>query len=238
MILSLQNLTLGYKKDKPLVRDINIKASGGDFIALVGRNGTGKSTLLRSLAGLAHPAAGNILLDGRSLFEMRPTQRAQHISFVSTENIRVAHLRVWDIVALGRAPYSSWSGALSDDDNAIVAKSIEEVGMSTFTDINVDRLSDGERGRVMIARAIAQQSDIILLDEPTAFLDLPNRYHIMELLKSLAHNANKLVILSTHELGMAQELADQLWVIAGESIECGTPLQMENSTALRSIMRI
>lgn len=237
MNLILNDVSLGFGR-KVLASDINVVARGGEFIGLLGRNGTGKSTLLRSLSGLVRPLGGEILLDNNNLFDMRATQRAQRIAFVSTESVRVAHLKVWDVVAFGRSPYSSWSGALSDTDSQIVMQALEKVGMSDFKDVDVDRLSDGERGRVMIARALAQECDVILLDEPTAFLDLPNRYHIMELLRDLAHNERKIILLSTHELNLAVEMTDTLWILDNKQLTCGNVAEMSQSTALANIMRL
>lgn len=237
MELNLKNVSLGFS-DRELVRDVNIEVSGGQFVGLLGRNGTGKSTLLRSLAGLVKPKGGEIFVDGKNLFEMKSVQRARLVAFVSTESVRVAHLKVWDVVAFGRSPYSSWSGALSDEDNRMVIEALEKVGMLDFKNKDVDTLSDGERGRVMIARALAQECGILLLDEPTAFLDLPNRYHIMELLRNLAHTQGKLIVLSTHELNLAVEMADSLWILDNHRLACGPVDEMATSQALSNTMKL
>jgi iron complex transport system ATP-binding protein len=194
----------------------------GEFTALVGRNGTGKSTLLRTIAGLTRPLAGEIVVDGRPLSEMTTREIASRISFVSTEEVRVTNLKVADVVGLGRAPYTNWIGSLGHDDRQKVRESLALVGMTGFSHKAMDTLSDGERQRVMIARALAQDTPIILLDEPTAYLDLPNRYEICLLLRELAHTQGKSIIFSTHDLSIALELCDTLALIEGGRFFYGT----------------
>lgn len=220
-IVELRRLTIGYGS-RVLLKEANVGFGWGEFTALIGRNGTGKSTLLRTIAGLAKPLAGEVVVDGQQMALMPSRNRASKISFVSTEEVRVANLRVSDIVGLGRAPYTDWIGKLTDHDRRIVRRSLELVQMEAFADKGVDTLSDGERQRVMIARALAQDTPIILLDEPTAFLDLPNRYQICLLLRELAHKEKKSIIFSTHDLSVALELCDTMAVMEGESIGYGT----------------
>lgn len=234
-MLRVDNLTVGYKGNT-LLSSLNFDQSGGELIALIGRNGSGKSTLLRTIVGLLKPYKGDVFVDGLSIVEIKSNLRAQIIAYVSTENVRVAHLRVWDVVAMGRAPYNSFTGALSEGDKNIVLEAINKVGMQDFLEINIDRLSDGERQRVMIARALAQQSKMIILDEPTAFLDLPNRLHIMKLLKELAREG-KLIILSTHELNLAAEVADKLWVVHNNELIRGDVNDINVKNALDSMMK-
>lgn len=212
--MELEDLTLGYG-ERILFENASIGFGWGEFTALIGRNGTGKSTLLRTIAGLARPISGRIRVEGRYLDKMSPRERASAIGFVSTEDVRVANLKVSDVVGLGRAPYTNWLGSLTDTDREVVHRSLELVGMTSFADAAVDRLSDGERQRVMIARALAQDTPIILLDEPTAFLDLPNRYQICLLLRELAHKEKKSIVFSTHDLSVALELCDNIAMIEG-----------------------
>lgn len=219
--IQLHGLTLGYG-DRILFRDADIGFGWGEFSALIGRNGTGKSTLLRTIAGLARPMEGYITLDGQRVGSISPRELASKISFVSTDEVRVANMRVEDIVSLGRAPYTNWIGSLSDDDRAIVHRSLALVGMESFASKGIDRLSDGERQRVMIARALAQDTPIILLDEPTAFLDLPNKYEICLLLRELAHKEGKSIIFSTHDLSVALELCDTIAMIHDNHFSYGT----------------
>ncbi|MEG1607655.1 MAG: ABC transporter ATP-binding protein [Mucinivorans sp.] len=235
-MLEINALSLGYKDGPPLVVDINAKGHGGELIALVGRNGSGKSTLLRSLAGLVRPRAGQILVDGEDIFAMSSSARARKVAYVSTEAVRVAHLRVWDVVAMGRAPYMGWSGALSPGDTKAVEQALDQVQMSSFAKVPLMRLSDGERQRVMVARAMAQETPMVLLDEPTAFLDLPNRMSTTKLLYHLAHKTGKMILFSTHELHLAMELSDLLWIIAQGVLHTGTPHSFEGSEALDKVM--
>lgn len=180
--------------------------------ALTGRNGAGKSTLLRAVAGLGKISSGEIIIDGKASFA-NPMERAKSIAFVNTERIRVANMRCRELVGLGRAPYTDWAGRLGRHDREIVEEALATVGMGEYADRTLDSMSDGECQRVMIARALAQDTPNILLDEPTSFLDIPNRYQLMELLGLLAHEKGKTVILSTHELNIALSTADNIALI-------------------------
>ena len=219
--IELHGLTLGYG-DRVLFEGADIGFGWGEFTALIGRNGTGKSTLLRAIAGLGKPLSGGIVVDGRRLEDMTAREIASKISFVSTEEVRITNLKVADVVGLGRAPYTNWIGTLAKGDRAKVRESLELVGMAAFAHKAMDTLSDGERQRVMIARALAQDTPIILLDEPTAYLDLPNRYEICLLLRQLAHTQGKSIIFSTHDLNIALELCDTMAMIEGGRFYYGT----------------
>ena len=219
--IELHSLSLGYD-DRILFENANIGFGWGEFTALLGRNGTGKSTLLRTIAALAKPVAGYITVDGKRLEEMTRIEIAAKISFVSTDEVRIANLKVSDVVALGRAPYTNWIGSLTPEDRRMVEHSLELVGMSSFSSKSMDTLSDGERQRVMIARALAQDTPIILLDEPTAFLDLPNKYEICLLLRELAHKQGKSIIFSTHDLSIALELCDTIALTDSGNFYYGT----------------
>lgn len=235
MALEIKDITLGYKGGKTLVTDLSLRAPEGELIALLGRNGVGKSTLLRVLAGVRLPLAGTVVLDGHSVFGMAAHERARRVAFVTTEQVAVAHLRVREVVAMGRAPYTGWFGTLSPADERIVEESLERVGMSDFRDKPLESLSDGERQRVMIARALAQDTPVMLLDEPTAFLDLPNRYQIALLLRQLAHDMGKTVLFSSHDLSTAMQLCDALWVMSGEGVSAGAPEDLVRSGALEAM---
>ncbi len=219
--IELHGLALGYG-DRILFENGELGFGWGEFTALIGRNGTGKSTLLRTIAGLTRPLAGEVVVDGRRLADMTAREIASQISFVSTEEVRITNLKVADVVGLGRAPYTNWIGSLGREDRDKVRESLELVGMAGFGHKAMDTLSDGERQRVMIARALAQDTPIILLDEPTAYLDLPNRYEICLLLRELAHTQGKSIIFSTHDLSIALELCDTLAMIEGGRFFYGT----------------
>lgn len=211
-MIQLEELTLGYGQ-RVLLHKVSAQIDGGQLIALLGRNGTGKSTLLRALMGLEQPQHGDIRLQQRLIHSLRPEELAQHISLVTTERIRIPHLRCKDVVALGRAPYTNWIGKLQPDDRQRVDEALRLTGMSEYAEKTMDKMSDGECQRIMIARALAQDTPVILLDEPTAFLDLPNRYELCLLLKQLAKEKNKCIIFSTHDLDIALSLCDSILLI-------------------------
>lgn len=211
-MIRLESLTLGYGR-KILLREVNADLDGGGLMALLGRNGTGKSTLLRAMAGLGSLQGGRILLDGKVLTDLRPEELARTVAFVTTERVRVPDLKCRDVVALGRAPYTGWTGRLQPHDHRMVEEALDWLGMSDYADRTLDRMSDGECQRIMIARALAQDTPIILLDEPTSFLDLPNRYELGVLLRRLAHDRRKCILFSTHELDIALTLCDSIALI-------------------------
>ena len=211
-MIRLDHITLGYD-DRHLLEAVSAHFVAGQLTALIGRNGSGKSTLLRAIAGLGEVASGTILLDGQPLAALDARQRAERIAFVTTERVRIANLRCRDVVALGRAPYTNWIGRMQEEDREIVDNALAAVGMSDYADRTLDRMSDGECQRVMIARALAQQTPVILLDEPTSFLDLPNRYELCRLLQRLAHEEQKCILFSTHELDIARSLCDAIALV-------------------------
>jgi len=232
--VQLHDLALGYG-ERVLFRGADIGFGWGEFTALVGRNGTGKSTLLRTIAALARPMEGYITFNDKPMEQMSSREIAAAISFVSTEEVRVPNLRVADVVALGRAPYTNWAGRLGDDDRRAVVRALQLVGMESFARKSIDRLSDGERQRVMIARALAQDTPVILLDEPTAFLDLPNKYEIGLLLRRLAHEQGKCVIFSTHDLNVALELCDTIAMIHDGRFSYGTAQSLVAANLLQQL---
>ena len=216
-MIRLNDLTIGYGH-RILLQHASATIPAGELVALVGRNGTGKSTLLRAIAGLGERLGGEIRLDGHSLETLLPQQLATTVSFVTTERVRIPNLRCEDVVALGRAPYTNWIGRVQEQDKAIVERSLELVGMAAFAEKTMDRMSDGECQRVMIARALAQDTPVILLDEPTAFLDLPNRYELATLLRRLTRDEGKCILFSTHDLDVALSLCDSVALIDTPSL--------------------
>lgn len=211
-MIRLENISLGYGARR-LLEGITTRFEAGTLTALIGRNGAGKSTLLRALAGLEPLQAGAITIEGTPIAELDGAEAARRVAFVATDKVRIANLPCEDLVALGRAPYTNWIGRLQAVDREIVADALAKVGMSDFARKTMDRMSDGECQRVMIARALAQQTPVILLDEPTAFLDMPNRYELCRLLQRLAHDEQKAIIFSTHELDIASKMCDTIALI-------------------------
>ncbi|MDE5642769.1 MAG: ABC transporter ATP-binding protein [Muribaculaceae bacterium] len=206
-MIQLKDFSIGYGP-RTLLRDVNTSFGKGQLTALIGRNGSGKSTLLRALAGLNRRYSGEIILDGKDIRSLSPGGLARSIAFVTTERTRIPNLRCEDVVAIGRAPYTNWIGRMQESDRQIVMDAISAVGMENYARRTMDTMSDGECQRIMIARALAQDTPAILLDEPTSFLDLPNRYELVSLLHSLAHDKGKCVLFSTHELDVALRKCD------------------------------
>ncbi len=225
--IRLQELTVGYEQpgQVPLeiLKRVNLSAATGEMVALIGSNGIGKSTLLRTIAGFQPWFAGQIHINRHNLKKMGPKERSRIMSFVSTETIRVPNLSVFDLVAYGRFPYTNWIGMLSEKDRAVVTGAIEKVGLRGFEQRPVTQISDGERQRAMIARALAQDTPVIILDEPTAYLDVSNKYEIFHLLQVLASEKGKTVILSSHDLNIALREVDKLWIITPEGNYEGAP---------------
>lgn len=211
-MIELQNITLAFES-RTLIKEASAHFTKGSMVALLGRNGTGKSTLLRTMASLGAVQGGDILVDGENLNDLSARDLARKVAFVNTERVNVEALTVHDLVAIGRSPYTDWMGRVTEADEGIIARSVSIVGIDHLMYRSVETLSDGEAQRVMIARALAQQTDVILLDEPTSFLDLPNRYELCLLLQRLAHEEGKCVIFSTHELDIALSLADSIALV-------------------------
>lgn len=221
MTYELRGLTVGYGKGKHthvVARDIQATLSSGSLVCLVGRNGVGKSTLLRTLAFFHPPLAGDVFLDGRPLSAYSHQALAETVSVVLTERGDLDNLTVSDVVGMGRTPYTNFFGTLRDDDRRIVADAIEAVGLTSLAGKKMSCISDGERQKVMIAKALAQQTPIIILDEPTAFLDYPSKAAILNLLRRLAHEHDKLVLLSTHDLDVAVRIADDIWLMDDQGL--------------------
>lgn len=226
-ILKTTGLCIGFPGRKNngsvIYENINVQAGKTELVALLGANGIGKSTLLRSLVKLQNPVRGSISLFNKDIRSLTRTQLARKVGFVSTEIIQVNNLSVFDMVALGRYPHTSWTGRLSGLDTDKVEEAISMVGMVSMSNKNINQLSDGERQRVMIARTLAQDTELIVLDEPTAFLDLPNKYEIVHLLHKLANERGKTIIFSTHDLNIAIQEADRLWLMLNDTILQGAP---------------
>jgi iron complex transport system ATP-binding protein len=226
-ILTTQNLSIGYSRrgtTEAVQSALNLELRAGELVCLIGPNGSGKSTLLRTLTGLQKPLAGKTCIDEREISKLKQREKAMLISLVLTERVDIENATVYNIVSLGRHPHSNWWGNITNEEDKIICEAIEMVHLEHKMYHNINELSDGERQRVMIAKALAQDTPIIMLDEPTAHLDLPNRVEIMLLLHRLAHKTDKAILLSTHELDLALQAADRIWLISSErGIEFGVP---------------
>ena len=207
--MEINNLDIGYKQ--PLIKGISLSLVPGLFVCLTGRNGTGKSTLLKTLSGLIAPLRGQVMLDDQDLRDMNPSTIARKIGLVLTHVPELNNTSLRELVIYGRLPYSSWTGKFSERDRAIADAAIARLGISHLADRSIQQLSDGERQKGMIARALAQGTEYLLLDEPSAFLDYESRLELMALLVKLAHEEHKAILLSTHDLELADQYADIIW---------------------------
>lgn len=226
-ILTVSDVAIGYKNKNallPIAENISLEIYKGEMVCLLGPNGCGKSTLIRTLAGMQPTLAGTITIDGDDIHTMNLESLAKKMSVVLTDGVNVPNMTVFDIVALGRYPHTNWFGTLSQTDVEVVRSAMEKVGLEGFDNRDFQQLSDGEKQRAMIAKALAQDTPFIMLDEPTAHLDLPNRVEVMRLLKTLARTTYKSILLSTHELDLALQVSDRIWLMQKDKpMQCGTP---------------
>jgi iron complex transport system ATP-binding protein len=227
IILEAHHLTVGYKSkasEVQLFENLDLTLQPRQLICLMGPNGAGKSTLIRTLAGLQEPLAGKINFSREGISSpVYSSSVSQHIAVVLTDRIAASHLTVLELVTLGRYPYLDWTIKLSENDKQIINQSIKEVNIEELVNKKIYALSDGQLQMAMIARALTQDTPIILLDEPTAHLDLNNRVEIMKLLKRLTRNG-KSILISTHDLDLALQTADEVWLAGkGQGIISGIP---------------
>ena len=225
--IRIENLTIGYpgKSDvKVVAQGINASIFSGELTCLLGANGVGKSTLLRTLSAFQPKLAGNIQILGKELSTYTDKQLSRLISVVLTEKPDIRNMTVDELVGLGRSPYTGFWGTLQKEDKEIVDRSIELVGITTLKGRMIQTLSDGERQKVMIAKALAQETPVIYLDEPTAFLDYPSKVEMMQLLHQLSRQTDKTIFLSTHDLELALQIADKVWLMDKQKgVSIGTP---------------
>lgn len=234
--ISVRNLTTGYfshESKKAVTSCLTADLYSGNLVCLLGPNGAGKSTLMRTLAGFQRPIAGEIEVLGKPLSDYSPRQLARAMSVVLTEKPMLENMDVETLVGLGRAPYTGFWGRFDKYDYEAVDQAIKTIGIESLRHRDVRTLSDGERQKVMIAKSFAQQTPIIFLDEPTAFLDYPSKVEIMLLLHSLAHQLDKTIFMSTHDLDIALQLSDNIWLIDKTlGVTIGTHAQLTASGAL------
>ena len=222
MEITLHNVSTGYGR-RVVARGLQATLSAGTLTCLLGSNGAGKSTLLRTIGGFQPALGGEVLVDGHPVSSLSAGQMSRLMSVVLTERIDVPGLTVRDLVAMGRAPYTGFWGVLDADDHRMVQEAMQQVGIGALASRQVRSLSDGERQKAVIAKALAQHTPVILLDEPTAFLDFPSKVDTLRLLSRLAHQMHKAVLLSTHDVQLALQLGDCLWLLDSEGLSVGTP---------------
>lgn len=227
--VTLQDLGIGYlSKDstKWVAQHLNGVIHGGELTCLLGRNGIGKSTLLRTLSAFQPALEGEVLMGDTPLNTCSDKELSQRIGVVLTEKPDVRNMTVAEMVGMGRSPYTDFWGTLSENDRQIVDDALLLVGIGELRGRMIHTLSDGERQKVMIAKALAQQTSVIYLDEPTAFLDFPSKVEMLQLLRNLAHEEQKTIFLSTHDVELSLQLADTIWLMEPNCLHIGTPQQL------------
>jgi len=238
IILSTKDLSIGYRSRKEklyIASGLNLELHQGEMVCLMGINGIGKSTLLRTITGVQKELSGEIFIQGKDLRSLEPNEIAKKISVVLTERIPSNNLTVYELIALGRQPYTNWLGSLSAKDKEQISFAIEQTGLENLLDKKCDTLSDGQLQRVMICRALAQNTEIIFLDEPTAHLDIQHKIEIFKILANLAHQLGKSILISTHEIQFGVQMSDKLWLMTREGIIAGTPDEMIQSNNINKI---
>jgi iron complex transport system ATP-binding protein len=239
--LTTQSLAIGYappRKSRVVIADnLALSLQAGELTCLIGRNGVGKSTLMRTLAGVQRPLSGTVLLGDHDIHTLSIGDLAKRVAIVLTEPIVHTQMTGYDLVALGRHPYTDWAGRLSGEDMAQVEWAIDAVDANHLAGLPISEMSDGSRQRLLIARALAQETDLILLDEPTAFLDVISRAEMMSLLRHLAQTANRAILLSTHDLDLALRMADALWVMENGLVHVGAPEDLALNGVLADVFQ-
>ena len=219
IILQTKNLSIGYTSKKEVLTiasDINISLLKGKLITLIGGNGIGKSTLLRTITAIQIPISGEVTLNNKDIFSIENSVLAQQQSLVLTDKLPSSNLSVWELIALGRQPYTNWIGTLSDEDYSKIKTAIQLTNIEHLTEKKHFEISDGQLQKVLIARALAQDTDLIILDEPTTHLDLFHKVSVFKLLQKLAHETNKCILFSTHDIDLAIQLSDEMIVMTKE----------------------
>ena len=234
--IKLRDLGIGYQTKqgvKTVAEHLNGAICSGELTCLLGANGVGKSTLLRTLSAFQPKTAGEIIIEGRELDSYTDKELSRRIGVVLTEKPDVRNMSVRELVSLGRSPYTGFWGTYSKEDLQIVDEAIALVGIEALSQRMVHTLSDGERQKVMIAKALAQQTPVIYLDEPTAFLDYPSKVEVLQLLRRISRSAGKIIFLSTHDVELALQLADTIWLMSrGEEMAIGSPQQLAHEGIL------
>lgn len=239
MTLELRDLYIGYDDDANrhiVAEELNASLPKGTMACLVGANGVGKSTLMRTLSGFQPALRGEVRIEGRALEEYTPRELSEKIGVVLTERESVPELTVEEVVAIGRVPYTNFWGRLTAADRRAVDEAIALVGIEHLRHKKIGRVSDGERQKAMIAKALAQQTSVILLDEPTAFLDYGSKVAVMRLLRRLAHEEGKAILLSTHDLEIAFQTADEVWILQHDGLQTGTLDALEEHGAVSAFL--
>ena len=229
MVISLSQLSVGYSLSHPVISDINLELRSGQLACWIGENGIGKSTLLTTLTGFLPKLKGSLLLGNRDIESFSQRELARQVSIVLTQKPDVQNLTIEEIIGLGRSPYTGFFGRLRAEDRKVVDDAIATMGIEKLRGRMIQTLSDGERQKVMIAKALAQETSIILLDEPTAFLDFPSKAETFQSLQRMAHERDKLILLSTHDLELAVRFADSLLEVKNGTLQAVSASEVKAS---------
>jgi iron complex transport system ATP-binding protein len=239
-ILTTQNLSIGYTSKKGtliIAENLNLNLQAGKLIALIGANGIGKSTLLRTITGIQKPLQGTVLLNEKKISSYEPLELAQNLSMVLTEKLPPSNLTVFELVALGRQPYTNWIGTLSDVDIQIVQDAIDLTQIGHLSQKKHYEISDGQLQKVLISRALAQDTPLIILDEPTTHLDLLHKVSLLKLLKKLTHETGKCILFSTHDIDMAIQLSDEMIIMTPESVVQDEPCNLITKGSFNTLFK-
>ena len=229
IILQASKISIGYtsKKVKNIIAsNIDLSLEKGKLIALIGANGIGKSTLLRTITGIQKPISGTVVLNGKNIHELDALTLAQNLSVVLTEKLPPSNLTVWELIALGRQPYTNWIGKLTDNDIEKINEAIQLTQIGHLTSRKHYEISDGQLQIVLIARALAQDTPLIILDEPTTHLDLLHKVTLLKLLKKLTQETGKSILFSTHDIDMAIQLSDEMIIMTPENVVQNQPCNL------------
>lgn len=236
--VEVQKLTIGYH-GMSLIRDISFSLQKGEILTVIGPNGAGKSTFLKSMAGQLAPLGGRVLLGGEELSCLTRRERAKRVAFVFTDRLRSEYLTCFEVVASGRYPYTGSFGLLSDHDREVIREGMELMQVEGLRDREMKTLSDGQRQRVLLARAFCQEPELLLLDEPTSFLDIRYKLELLSLLKEMKRKRDMTVILSLHELELADRISDKLLCLKNGCVDrFGTPEDIFSDDYIRQLFDI
>ncbi|SFD86272.1 iron complex transport system ATP-binding protein [Flavobacterium phragmitis] len=239
-ILNTSNLNIGYKSKKgvtTIAKDLNLNLDSGKLITLIGANGIGKSTLLRTITGIQKPLSGNVYLNEKEISHYKPLELAQNLSLVLTEKLPPSSLSVFELVALGRQPYTNWVDKLSNEDVVKVQEAMQLTQIEHLASKKHFQISDGQLQKVLIARALAQDTPLIILDEPTTHLDLLHKVSLFKLLKKLTHETQKCILFSTHDIDLAIQLSDEMIIMTPESIVQDQPCNLISNGSFNNLFK-
>jgi iron complex transport system ATP-binding protein len=236
--LHIDNVTIGHKANTPLFKGISAEVNSGELLVLVGENGKGKTTFIKTICGVLPALSGTIKLGGLEVQTSSPGKLAEEVAVVLTEQLRLGNTTVRSLIAFGRYPYTNWLGLQGDQDRQLVEQALKWCAIEHLADKQFAALSDGERQKVMIARAIAQDTPMLVLDEPAAHLDIANRLAILKLLHFLSKEQGKTIIYSTHQVELALQYADRMWLLHENTLHDASPRDMLDKGLLNAAFHV